>query len=146
MQKLGPQSDDDLSFLSSDQAVSYCNKLQICDDPSSKEKDLTTICDEFRDKLANQNKNILGLFTNMLNLNPYFRMSAFELLDDELFDRLRDPIKEQALHQMREAAKNKDLQYMIFLPFDEHDAFDYDNPVHTKFSIDHLKMALIEEI
>ena len=82
----------------------------------------------------------------MLNLNPYFRMSAFELLDDEVFDRMRDLKKEQALSQMRDAAKNKDLKYMIFLPFDEHDAFDYDNPIHTKYSTDQLKMMLIEEI
>ena len=47
---------------------------------------------------------------------------------------------------MRDAAKINDLQYMVFLPFDAHDAFDYDNPVNTKYSTDQLRKMLVEEI
>ena len=107
---------------------------------------METTCQEFRDKIDDKNKNIVKIFSNMLNLNPYFRMSAVELLEDEVFDRMRDMEKEKALQKMKDSAKKKDLEYMIFLPFDEHDAFDYENPINSKFSADQLKMMLVEEI
>lgn len=67
-------------------------------------------------------------------------MTAYEVIQLKVFDCVRDHIKEKALLKMRQN------DYKVFLDIDEEDAFDYENPLNSKFGIDDLMKTLFEEI
>ena len=50
-----------------------------------------------RDKLPSQYKEIIDLMQNLLNFNPFFRMSAYEALKCKIFDSVRDVKKEKVI-------------------------------------------------
>ena len=54
---------------------------------------------EFSPRYANF--DIITIMKNLLNFNPYFRMTAFEVIHLEVFDDVRDHVKESALVKMR---------------------------------------------
>lgn len=42
-----------------------------------------------------------------MSLNPYFRMTAYEVLQNRIFDKYRDPRREEAIRVVREANSTK---------------------------------------
>lgn len=82
--------------------------------------------------------------TNLLSFNPYFRMTAREVLTLKIFDEVRDNSKEKFLRQLFEAKDRKNIK--ISLAVDSDDAFDYDNASNAKYTKTDLKNILYEEI
>jgi hypothetical protein len=39
---------------------------------------------------------------NLLNFNPYFRMTAYECLKQKIFDCVREPLKEKIISRLRD--------------------------------------------
>lgn len=78
----------------------------------------------------------------MLHFNPYFRMTAYEAFTSlPIFDNIRDKSKEAGLKKMKESRK-----YLIELPIDSTDAFDYEDASKAKYSVPQLISILSEEI
>jgi hypothetical protein len=74
---------------------------------------------------------ISDLLKNMLNFNPYFRMTAIEAYTSlPIFDNIRDKTKEAGLKKMKDCKK-----YFIELPIDSTDAFDYEDASKAKYSV-----------
>ena len=85
---------------------------------------------------------ITDLLKNMLNFNPYFRMTAVEAFTSmTIFDSVRDKLKEAGLKKMREAKK-----LFIELDIDSTDAFDYEDASKAKYTVPALLAKLNEEI
>ena len=69
---------------------------------------------------------------NMLSFNPYFRQIALEsVLENPIFNSIRDPIREQGLQKMQTMGK-----LMIELEIDSVEAFDYEDASKAKYSVD----------
>ena len=62
---------------------------------------------------------------NLLSFNPYFRMTAREVITLQVFDEVRDISKEKFLNSLFEIKDKRKLQ--IQLAVDSDDAFDYDD-------------------
>ena len=105
------------------------------------------------------------MLQSCLQLNPYFRMTANECLNAKLFDSVRDPTKERILLSLKQkkmaralAAKNAGSvaggqrdnelseQYLIQLPVDAADAFDYEKPENAKYDVKEIKRMLAKAI
>lgn len=67
-------------------------------------------------------------------------MSAYEVIQLKVFDDVRDHVKEQALVKMRQG------NYKLFLDVDAEDAFDYENPLNSKYGVEELMHTLLSEI
>lgn len=67
-------------------------------------------------------------------------MTAYEVIQLKVFDDVRDHGKEQALMKMRQN------DYKVFLDVDAEDAFDYENPLNSKYGVDELMQTLHNEI
>ena len=68
----------------------------------------------------------------MLSFNPYFRQIALEsVLENPIFNSIRDPIREQGLQKMQTMGK-----LMIELEIDSVEAFDYEDASKAKYSVD----------
>ena len=68
-------------------------------------------------------------------------MTAYEVLQLKVFDDCRDHIKEKALLKMHGSN-----EYKIFLETDMEDAYDYVNPLNSKYRAKDLLNLLLEEI
>ena len=73
-------------------------------------------------------------------------MTAHEVIQCKIFDQVRDYDKEKVLNKMKLAVDQGDKSYQIFLPIDSQDAFDYENPVNAKYTIDDLRQILTDEV
>ena len=83
---------------------------------------------------------------NLLSFNPFFRMTAFECLNLNVFDPVRDAKKESVLKKLRDAKAGGDSSLLIELEVDRDEAFDYENSSNAKYSVDDLKKILASEI
>jgi len=82
---------------------------------------------------------------NFLQLNPYFRLTAFEALTQcKIFDGVRDLRKENILRKMGGLEMPKSP--MIELAIDDLEAFDYENADKAKYNVKDLHNILSEEI
>ena len=86
----------------------------------------------------------MDLMHNLLNFNPYFRMTAREILTLKIFDEVRDNLKEKFLNHLFEM-KDKSI-IKVSLAVDTDDAFDYDNASNAKYTKSDLKNILFDEI
>ena len=104
-EKTGQTSEDDMSFISSNNAVNYVNNLT----KNSK-------CQIDLDKIFPDIDPILiEMLKDMLQVNPYMRPSASELLKHPIFD------------SMRFKDLEKGCQSKIELEVDSDQSYDYEN-------------------
>lgn len=82
LEVLGPQDEDDLSFIEQEAAFTYHEQLQSkCQTRENKLKLL----------YSDTPSPIVDLLSDMMHYNPYFRPSAKECLAFPIFDALRNP-------------------------------------------------------
>ena len=79
LQKTGQTSDEDLCFVTSQNARSYLRNLN---DDKLQVVDLKAI---FKDI----DKKLVDILERLLQINPYFRPSASELIKNPIFDDIR---------------------------------------------------------
>lgn len=94
LESLGPQDETDLSFLTSNHASDYINKLDLTEElagnPASVNPPISQMFEELSHASSKKGKEMVKILENSLNLNPYFRMSAGECLKNKVFDVVRD--------------------------------------------------------
>jgi uncharacterized FlaG/YvyC family protein len=92
LRDIGHQSDNQLSFISSEHAVSYVRDLESkSKDQTKEEPALETHIKKINKKISPKNKELIYVLQNMLSFNPYFRMTAFEyVVECQIFDSVRD--------------------------------------------------------
>ena len=92
MRDIGHQSDNQLSFISSEHAVSYVRDLEAkTKDAAKDEPALETHVRKFSKKISSKYKELIPILQNMLSFNPYFRMTAYEfVVECKIFDSVRD--------------------------------------------------------
>ena len=100
LRDIGAQSDRQLSYISSEHAVSYVRDLEAKSKENSKdegpafEKHVRFISK----RISPGNQELINILQNMLSFNPYFRMSAFECLTEcKIFDDVRNKKLEKGL-------------------------------------------------
>jgi hypothetical protein len=97
-----------------------------------------------------------------MNVNPYFRMTAYECLRMKVFDPIRDMTKERILEAMhmgrlknnygnnttkQQSNQKSSLKNLtVLLDVDKEDAFDYENPTNVKYSLQDIKKMLATEV
>jgi hypothetical protein len=79
MKMLGIQSNTELSFITDEHVIQYMQKL----DKGSSGTDFAT-------KFDKTDSRLVEVLTWLLELNPYFRHSAAELLKNPIFDQVRN--------------------------------------------------------
>lgn len=77
---------------------------------------------------------IVEMMTWLIQLNPYFRCSASELIKHKIFDRVRQP-----LHERSSPIK-------INLEIDQDNAFDYDLGSSLIFTLKQYQTKLLNEV
>lgn len=129
LRNIGHQTDGNLSFISSENAAQYVKDLENASLKGETNAILLTQIEVFKKKL--HKKELCFLLKNMLNFNPYFRMTTVEAYTSlSIFDGIRDKVKEAGLKKMREQTKN-----LIELDIDSMDAFDYEDATKAKYSV-----------
>ena len=106
---LGAQTDADLSFLTSDHAITYVKELTVflsdkkttTDNDSRPQQLLSKTCQEMTWGINTKTRELLTILMNCLSLNPYFRMTAVECLKMSVFDTVRDKTKEKVLNLLK---------------------------------------------
>ena len=107
LKTLGLQSDSDLSFITSNHAVRYVRDLE--ESYTTDDKNLQSVqslrekCQELRQQISPKRQQMVDILENLLQLNPYFRMTAYECLQNRIFDKYRDPRREEAIKVLRES-------------------------------------------
>ena len=118
--KTRPLSDEDTSFITDEQSISYIQSLQ---------KRMAKIeC-----KLPSMDgvpEPVQYIMARMLEFNHFFRGDASELLKDPIFDKYR------------KADKEKPCPTKIEFEYDDPQAFDYEKIVPKHYTIDDLYAAL----
>lgn len=84
LETIGSLSDEDVSFLSDIKSINYLNRNQV---------DLDKI--DFQREFPLTHPEIVRILASLLEFNPYFRMSAKELLRLKCFDPFRNPNMEK---------------------------------------------------
>lgn len=124
-EKTGQTSKDDLSFISSKNAVNYVNNLTK-----------NNKCQIDLDKIFPDIDPILiEMLKDMLQVNPYMRPSASELLKHPIFDSIRFKVLE------------KGCQNKVELEVDSDQSYDYENEGHQKDKsrVDHYLKIITNE-
>ena len=83
---LGNPSEDDMSFISDDNALDY---YEVIKNPNHITNRLDKI---FKDA----NPEIRSLLKGLLEFNPHFRLTAKEALQSKVFDKIREPFFEKS--------------------------------------------------
>ena len=92
LESIGAQTEEDLSFVSSNHAIQYIRDLE---NPKQKEiPEFKRQCTEIREKLPEKYQELVDVLQNFLSFNPFFRMTAFEALQSKVFDSVRSIKKE----------------------------------------------------
>jgi hypothetical protein len=129
LRNIGHQSDQHLSFVSSENAAQYVKDLENASFKHGQDPILQQQIEVFKKKLTNP--SLTTLLKNMLNFNPYFRMTSHEAyLNMSIFDSVRDKTKEAGLRKMKDGNKR-----LIELDIDAMDAFDYEDASKAKYSV-----------
>lgn len=167
---LGRQTDEDLSFISSDNAVNYVRELErACEGSNQRSNSLDKIqsgqktpffqekCQNFKAHMLPKYSELVELLRNLLSFNPFFRHTALEALRLKIFDSVRSAHKERVLQQMHAQLTKKPVSSqvreldsldsnLVLLSVDAADAFDYENSENAKYSVTDLKHILSQEI
>ena len=105
---LGHQDERDLSFLTEDSAVTYAQSLVKRDKKSA-----------FKERFPKTSKPLLKLLHKLLEVNPHFRPTAKECLQDPFFDSVRNPSVE--------VDATCTIQQSVYMP----GIFDYEASEHA---------------
>jgi len=142
-------SSSDTSFITSKHAIKYVNKLEaFCkeeheDDLGTEDFSFNVICNALQGEFSFSYSDIITLLQKLIKFNPYFRYQAIECIQNRMFDKIRNKLKESVLDEMRTrrllAYKNRlnkipDCDYRILLHIDDASAFDYENSDNAKYS------------
>ena len=92
MQQSEKLTENDLSFLSTEQAKVYLKNFQIISS-SKDEPPLDSLVKMTQDE--NILEGLRQILANLLTVNPYFRWTAVECLAHPIFDDVRDPDSEK---------------------------------------------------
>ena len=112
LRSIGEQSENDLSFLTSSHAIQYVRELESSkiqtkdqtDEEAAKIK-YAPLHEKIRPLKFGQSRvnfEVIELMKNLLKFNPYFRMTAYECMQQKVFDPVRDPTKEKILNYMHQ--------------------------------------------
>ena len=88
----------------------------------------------FRKEFNKTATGITDILQNMLEFNPHFRKSASDLLNNSIFDKVRDPALEQT------------APFKISLKIDELDDYDYSKQKFRTLRVSQMKQMLSSEI
>lgn len=113
MRDIGIQSDRQLSYISSEHAVSYVRDLEnkTKENQKSSETAFEKHVRFISKRISPENQELISILQNMLSFNPYFRMTAFECATEcKIFDAVRDKKLEKDLHNMRNTVKSNKLK------------------------------------
>ena len=167
LRALGPQNEDDTSFLTGDYGIYYIKRLEgnARRPPAnslepSVDQDATGLVGTFtrlRQFLSKPTGALVTILANLMKLNPYFRWTAFECLQNKVFDPYRDANKERILSEMQRKRHHDDAfpgqrlasqvkGHQLLLDVDEANAFDYKRGTNTKYTLDEIKAEVIKEI
>ena len=81
------QTESDLSFLTDDTAKSYT--LKAMDTANSSKKS------SLNERYSQSNPDLVAVLEQMLEINPYFRPTASQLIESKVFDKIRVPRNEK---------------------------------------------------
>lgn len=112
LRDIGHQSDSQLSFISSKHAISYVKDLEAKSQESrvNEEPALVSHGKALTQSISRDHRDLVKVLFNLLNFNPYFRMTALECLQEcRIFDSVRDKKKEAGLLILKEASKERTL-------------------------------------
>ena len=80
-------TESDLSFLTDDTAKSYT--LKAMDTANSSKKS------SLKERYSHSNPDLVAVLEQMLEINPYFRPTASQLIESKVFDKIRVPRNEK---------------------------------------------------
>ena len=115
---LGKPSEEDLSFMTDEPAIQYI-------------KDMSKTLKAEKVKSESELDSIKN---RMLQMNPYFRCSAAELLKDKIFDQLR-------INKNERSAQEK-----ILLDIDRDESFNYETGKSEKYTFKDYKEIVQNEV
>lgn len=118
LETLGEPDESDLSFISKPETVEYVKYLS-----SDKPKI------NFQRQFHKTNEELVGILTNMLEMNPYIRKKALDILKMDIFEDLKAQYPEYMVPP----------PYKIMLDIDEQGAYDYMSSSFKKLTIQDLK-------
>jgi len=82
-------------------AINYIKDLEISNNLNKDLFESTSFkfkLDEIRNGLSNDYKSLVDIMMNLLNFNPYFRTTAYDMLKNcKIFDSVRNRHKESVL-------------------------------------------------
>ena len=114
---LGKQSEQDLSFMTDDPAIVYIQEMGKSLKPSR----------------PDSNSDLEKLKDDMLKFNPFFRVSASELLKSKVFDEFR-------IKKNEKSASEK-----ILLEIDKDESFNYESGKSDKYTFTDYKKIVKTE-
>lgn len=118
--KLGSMNENDLSFVTNQSALNYLNKIN---------ENISGSSMNYLDQFAGLTLDWRKLLCGMLEFNPYFRLSARELIKNKLFD------------EYRIIENEKQSSEKIKLVVDADESFDYESCKSNIFcKEDYIKM------
>ena len=99
LKELGHQSEESLSFLTSEHAISYVRELEQSNNKGESEagsRILQAKSVALGKNLSFDSRDMCELMMNYLNLNPYFRLTSYEsVLNCKVFDSVRGDRKKE---------------------------------------------------
>ena len=125
LQMLGHLSEDDLSFITDENAITYVKELQ---DSSQKP--------QLEELFPNCDPKLFKLLKGLLEFNPHMRLTAQDALKSTIFDLFREAEQEQKSYQP------KKISQKINKPGN----FSYDPRVAQSFSVTDYKKMLVREM
>ena len=111
LQKLGPQSDEDVSFFNPEK-LPFIQNLQS-----------DVVAQDLGKYHAAEFHELTKVMKGCLEFNPYFRSSATECLQSSAFDHCRETIK------------YKSPKCKLILDIDRDDAFNYETGLSEKYTL-----------
>ena len=120
--------------MTNEKALQYLKNSMVKQDGS-----FPQACERMRRKLSPRSQDLIRILESLITINPYLRATAAECLKLELFDPIRNSVKEQVLAEMYKRPP-------IALAIDAADAFDYHDLARAKYSLQDIKKMIASEV
>jgi hypothetical protein len=140
LRNIGPQTQEDLSFITNDNVRVYINDLENSVFKNSNQE--PSKLNELIEFIGADFSEITQLLGSFLEFNPFFRMTSYEAVHCKIFDSVRKPDIEKGLEWMSKNQK----ELLMELEIDTYDAFDYTSKIIGKHSLQELRHMLRTEI
>lgn len=140
LRNIGPQTQEDLSFITNDNVRVYINDLETSVFKTTNQE--PSKLNELIEFIGADFSEITQLLGSFLEFNPFFRMTSYEAIHCKIFDSVRKPDIEKGLEWM----SNNQKELLMELEIDTYDAFDYTSKIIGKHSLQELRHMLRTEI